>query len=577
MRVCAPLDLYQIIFHLPPCNPLCLNLLLKEKLWFGHGVPRAQSGRPKHVKHAALVTSPSILYDQTTVPEERDRKKKRKKIGAKEKNRMANECDVSAAGGPFGGPPRQAHPPWDEVRSWASENHLDQLEQLDRFVMTFASKVAAADRDGESSACARALFEALAVGAGVGIPESPEYSAGWLIVAAGTVGAFLRIVGSAGLLAGAEGLFLPPRQSSRGPAPIGAWSQPLTDPLYRYPDGTLTPYWPFTPATLRAYARQTLLDNLRYEPDPDTYAAVGRLWHQRELPLPRDIADTLSQAYRQAKTLVGMPRVSPYPVLSGPRAFGAVRDPDIVVAPFLIVIDVVRGGARALISHADTVLADYPEGVTGLIPPDRDGVTMRLADAGGPRYDTPQKAWRTLLGDLVAAVESGCTRDVGLYSVSDDMVKGDTPAIRKRVIDLGLQVDTGDAISLDPSCPRYRCAGLYDPYDILAAVEARTPNLISKRIMRCIAGGAGGNGSLVALAARAYRGPAVTALLPTEVQALVAPYVAARACGADATDDDRTHLPAAARLLGVDPETAFGVPALCAEIAHALGPTPKPG
>nr|UMO79758.1 hypothetical protein [Pandoravirus aubagnensis] len=490
---------------------------------------------------------------------------------------MVGEPDMDAVSGPFGGPSWQAHPPWDEVRSWASENHLDQLEQLGRFMLAFVGTAAAADRDDEPKTCARALFEAFAVGAGVGVPQNPGYNAGWLVVAAGTAGAFLRMVDSDGLLDAVDGLFLPPRLSSSGPAPTGIWSHPLTDPLYRYPDGTLTPYWPLTPATLRAYVRQTLLDKLRYEPEPDPYVVIARLWHQRTLPLPRDIADTLGQIYNQARALAGMPRVSPYPVLSGPRAFAAVRDPDVVVAPFLIMLDVTRSATRAMISHADTVLADYPEGVTGLIPPDQDKITLRLAGTDGPRRETPQRAWCALLGDLVTAInEPSRARDVGLCRVSDDMANGNIPAIRKRMIDLvGLQVDTEGAIALDPSCPRFQYTGLYDPYDILAAVEARTPSLISERIMHRI-GGDGGNESLMALAARAYRGPAVVASLPTEVQAFVAPYVVARACGADATDADRTHLPAAARLLGVDPETVFGVPALCAEIAHALGPTPEP-
>lgn len=490
---------------------------------------------------------------------------------------MAGERDMDAVSGPFGGPPWQAHPPWDEVRSWASENHLDRLDQLGRFLRTFVSTAAAVNQDDESKTCARALFEAFAVGAGVGIPESPKHNAGWLTATAGTAGALLRIVDSTGLLAGADDLFLPPCKSTNGPAPTGAWSHPLTDPLYRYPDGTLTPYWPLTSATLRAYVRQTLLDKLRYEPEPDPYVVIARLWHQRALPLPRDIADTLGQAYGQTRALAGMPRVSPYPVLSGPRAFAAVRNPDVVVAPFLVLIDVARGAVRALISHADTVLADYPKGDTGLVPPDQDKITLRLASTDGPCRETPQRAWCALLGDLVTAAttEPSCGRNVGLCRVSSDMANGSTPAVRKRMIDLmRSQVDGEGVIALDPSCPRSLYTGLYDPYDILAAVEARTPNLISERIIRRIGGD--DDGSLKALAARAYRGSAVAASLPTEIQAFVAPYVVARACGADATDADRTHLPAAARLLGVDTEKVFGVPALCAEIACALGLTPEP-
>lgn len=385
-----------------------------------------------------------------------------------------------------------------------------------------------------------------------------------------------------------------PRLTPGGPVPHGNWVDPLFDPLYRYPDGTLTPFWPPSKVATTDYVDQTLRELLHYPPGEDTRAFVAGSRPPDEMGLLLGVEDmfgAMQFAHTIGSLLYGR-SVAPDPVLSGPRAFRSVlhRFPGLqpnlyaLQTPFLVVVITGPGRERAAIAHNGRIVAgvERPAGETAgdaARGGDDNGEPVQAFDvpAPTPMMDavngmrgpspppTPRSAWRALLDDMLDAVREGRAEEAGLYPAPPGaVVLGD---------EVGALIRPGDpqfaflgAPSTDPAIHRY--AGIYHPADVLAAVEARVPNAVAQRL-RETSGAPAGITNLRALAARAYQGPIGVQRMPAEVAEFAAPYVAARACSAGHVSDRRAILESVAHVLGIDPGP-LGDAALCAELAAVV-------
>lgn len=487
-------------------------------------------------------------------------------------NQIAPEAD-----GPFGGPPpimEQGSPSWTDVRVWAARNGFATPQGLATFMSAWRRLQAEADNDPRAVALALALTRGPCPD-----PEMdyPDFRGMWATAMAMTSAlSFLEALAASRLLAQAR--LPPPRQSADAPVPAGTLADPLFDPLYRYPDGTLTPYWPPTRPSFEAYIRQARLDFLDHAPEPDPHRAIvdecrlGSIFGRAELVTSGEIdahITSLVDAHAQSGVYTGdLPRVPSHPVLAGPRTFGALSRRE-VMAPVVVMVSVNPRRPVAEALQGGQVFARYPNDGEG------DATAALVIEGNAPAgesYSIPAWAVRGVLADLLAAAQSGQAERVGLHPMEPGALVSDARGARVLTRD---QMPQRRAVLSAPASglKSYAYAGAYDINDFLAAAKARAVDA-SARIMRRLAAD-NGNAGLMGLAARAYRGPVGTGSLPAEVDAFVAPYVAARGCAADAADTDRANTRSAARLLGIDPDSFLSHAALCAELAEILDPSAR--
>ncbi|AGO84233.1 hypothetical protein psal_cds_468 [Pandoravirus salinus] len=472
-------------------------------------------------------------------------------------------------------------PSQEEVRAWASANGLVTPSAL----LQFLHQMDAGERT--QGPHERALVQAMTDNY-YGMPQDLAMRPRHLLLAHGE---FLTQLGS---LVPTQYAGVPvPRLTPDGPAPQGDWVDPLLDPLYRYPDGTPTPFWPPSLITTTDYVDQTLRELLHYPPGNDnTRAFVGHARPDDPFLLVLGVEDMFAamQFAHEMGSLMYGARVSPDPVLSGPRAFGAVLrewpglQPNLysLHAPFLVVAITDPDRQRAVIAQNARIIASVESPADSGAEHD-DDEPARAFEAPSPTPllgvvnrrrgsppSIPKSAWRALLNDMLDAVRAGRAEDVGLYPTPPGsiVITDDAAALIRpgdpRFVSLG-------APRVDPAIRRY--AGIYHPADVLAAVEARVPNASAQRLAKASDTAIGGTG-LRALAARAYHGRIDAKRMPAEVAAFAAPHAAARACSADSfVPDRRAVLESAARALGVDPRP-FGDAALCAELAAIVESQP---
>lgn len=469
----------------------------------------------------------------------------------------------------------------EQVRLWASANGLVVPGALHQFIRQLATGARA---EGPYE---RALMRALSDHYYYGASERHLLDPRTLQFA------YAQILPQLGQLLPQQYAGVPvPRLTPGGPAPQGDWVDPLFDPLYRYPDGTLTPFWPPSRITTTDYVDQTLRELLHYPPGEDTRAFVQGSRPPDEVGFLLGVEDMFGamRFAHEVGSLMHGRSVASGSVLSGPRAFRSVlrRFPGLqpnlyaLHTPFLVVVITEPGRERAAIAHNGRVVArvERPaDETTGDVARDGDNsepvqafdlpTPTPMMDAVARMWTlpppTPRSAWRALLDDMLDAVRAGRADEVGLYpappgsiALSEDM------AVLVRPGDA--RFAGGGAPRTDPAIRRY--AGIYHPIDVLAAIEARVPNATAQRL-REAGDAAAGSAGLRALAARAYRGRIDLQQMPAEVAAFAAPYAAARACSADPVPDRRAILESAAHALGIDPEP-FGDAALCAELAVAV-------
>lgn len=476
---------------------------------------------------------------------------------------------------PAGGEPLSE----EEVRLWASANGLVTPGALHQFIRQLATGARA---EGPYE---RALIRLLSDHYYYSAPERH------LLDPRSLQFAYAQILPQLARLLPEQYAGVPvPRLVPGGPAPQGDWVDPLFDPLYRYPDGTLTPFWPPSKITTTDYVDQTLRELLHYPPGEDTRAFVQGSRPPDEVGFLLGVEDMFAAmqfAHGVGSLLYGR-SVAPGPVLSGPRAFDSAlhRFPGLqpnlyaLHTPFLVVVITEPGREQAAIARNGRIVASVER------PPSDEAAGARDDNEPVQAFDlptptsmmgavrsmwtlpppTPRPAWRALLNDMLDAVHAGRAEEVGLYpaplgtvALSKDM------AVLIRPGDVRF-AGSGGVPRADPAMRRY--AGIYHPIDVLAAVEARVPNATAQRL-REAGDAAAGDVGLRTLAARAYRGRIDLQQMPAEVAAFATPYVAARACSADPVPDRRAILESAAHALGIDPEP-FGDAALCAELAAAV-------
>ncbi|AVK77065.1 hypothetical protein pmac_cds_377 [Pandoravirus macleodensis] len=486
------------------------------------------------------------------------------------------------ASGPFGASPPERRqtgeaPSWDEVRLWASRNGFGTPAGLARF-MLWVSRQSDAGRDPRATMLALAL----ARGPCAPLEDDAAYRGGELSFAdvwsAANATAFMGALTGSRLLA--QTRLPPPRQSSSGPVPAGTWADPLTDPLYQYPDGTFTPYWPPVRPAFEAYLRQSRLDFLDHAPDRDSHQAIldecqspsvlGSLAYGVPM-VTGDMIDAqiaaLQEAHAQKGVYTGdLPAVPSHPVLSGPHVFAAARTRD-VMAPVVVMISTNPRRPVAEALQGGQVFARYSPGDAEIDP----RTTLRLSGAvsGSGSRSVPLWAVRAVLADMLNAAQAGQAGRFGLHQVPPGALTSDARGARVLARDQLPRWTLSRLLGLGT----HTYAGAYDIDDLFAAAQAHATDA-SARILRRLNNSDDRGKSLMALAARAYRGPVGTGSLPAEVDAFAAPYVAARACAADASDTDLARLQSAARLLGVDPDSFASRAALCAELAEILDPSP---
>lgn len=498
----------------------------------------------------------------------------------------ATAAALGSTSGPFGAPPSAraregGAPPWDEVRLWASRNGFGTPAGLSRFMMWLGRQP-----DAEHDPHALMLAQALAYGPCASIENDTIYdSVGQLspmaVWSAADATAFITALADSRLLA--QTRLPPPRQSSGGPVPAGAWADPLSDPLYRYPDGTLTPYWPPVPPVFEAYLRRSRLDFLGHALDRDPHLAI--LDECRLAPafgfspygavVTGDKIDAhiaaLEKAYAQRGVYTGdLPPVPTRPVLSGPRVFATTRTRK-VMAPVVVMVstDPRRPVAEAL--QSGQVFARYSPDDAETDP--RTMIQLSGATPGSEPRLVPLWAVRAVLADMLAGAQSGQADRFGLRPVPPGtLVTSDARGARVLSRDQlpGWTVPM-NALSRFLGLGAHTYAGAYDIDDFFAAAQAHAADA-SSRILRSL-GNDDRSTSLMALAARAYRGRVGTGALPTEVDIFAAPYVAARACAAGAPEADRALLSSASRLLGLDPNSFPSQAVLCAELAEMFDPS----
>lgn len=497
----------------------------------------------------------------------------------------SRDVDTAASGpasGPFGAPPSAraregGAPPWDEVRLWASRNGFGTPAGLSRFMLWLGRQP-----DAELDPHALMLAQALAYGPCASIENDTIYdSVGELspmgVWSAADATAFIGALAGSRLLA--QTRLPPPRQSPGGPVPAGSWGDPLFDPLYRYPDGTPTPYWPPVPPAFEAYLRRSRLDFLGHVLDRDPHRAIldecqspsifGPLAYGVPVvtggAIDAQIA-ALQEAYAQKGVYTGdLPPVPSRPVLSGPRVFAATRTRD-VMAPVVVMISTNPRRPVVEALQGGQVFARYSPGDTGIDP--RTMLRLSGAVSGGGSRSVPLWAVRAVLADMLNAAQTGQAGRLGLHQMPPGALSSDARGARVLARDQLPRWTLSRLLGLGT----HTYAGAYDIDDLFAAAQAHAADA-SARILRRLNSDDRGK-SLMALAARAYRGPVGVGSLPAEVDAFAAPYVAARACAADASDADLVRLRSAARLLGVDPDPFASRAALCAELAEIVDPSP---
>lgn len=228
-----------------------------------------------------------------------------------------------------------------------------------------------------------------------------------------------------------------PRLTPGGPAPQGDWVDPLFDPLYRYPDGTLTPFWPPSKITTTDYVDQTLRELLHYPPGDDTRTFVEGAHPPDQVGFLLGVEDMFAAmqfAYGMGSKLYGR-QVAPEPVLSGPRAFRAVLhrwpilQPNLysLQTPFLVLVITEPGQERAVIAHNARVVAsvdsladesardDDNEPIRAFGVPALTPMMGAVNGMRGSLPPIPKVAWRALLDDMLDAVRAGRAEEVGLY------------------------------------------------------------------------------------------------------------------------------------------------------------------
>lgn len=454
---------------------------------------------------------------------------------------------------------------WDSVRQWAADSGLDSPEALRQWIV---------DADAQNPRVqidpARALLRALRQYSMAPPPSStasPDSQA-----SAPDYDALLRALSDPAIGSAYSSNAGVPRYPEGVDGP--QWASALTDPLAE--GGRL---WPPSPVTVVVRMTEALHRAFGYAPI-DSDSAILSLATQHTAQLGPRAGDALAALLPKfgwrvqvALSKMGDAHVdlTAPPLASAAEIAGArKRWPTITrggfAQPYIFVVG--RGTSREP-THVGLIV-ESGQVLVRLVVSDKTG---KVIEADGVRYprgpplkgvDGARRLREAAEGDPMLIVEL-------LVPFIDAARRGvpETKCLRRDTA----HIPNSEAWPKDYGIRPPYMSRAFEPAEVLSGITAKRRNAAAD-IDKVLTSARG----LASMAARAFRGDIATANVPEEVRPLIALQAMARACGPNATPQDRARARDAARVLNMPASTQEqGLTAMCttsADIAsHFYGRT----